>query len=166
MKNLFLLILLIVILVCFYLGFIYLSIRKAWKARQDSYRLLREAWLNLVNLQPYLEATITRYDLSKQISFEKIKPCFQLSIDKMSEEQKLTVYSFLQEIILKLQQTITQYPVLQQAQPLKDLQNNLEKALQEFEKAWELYQHSTKRYLKVTSRPFASILQQIVEKQE
>lgn len=64
MKNIFWFIL-ILILVCCYIGFIYLSIRNAWKAKQESYRFLREAWLNLVNLQPYLEAAIIRYDLSK-----------------------------------------------------------------------------------------------------
>lgn len=70
MKNIFWFIL-IFILVCCYIGFIYLSIRNAWKAKQESYRFLREAWLNLVNLLPYLEAATIRYDLSKQISFPK-----------------------------------------------------------------------------------------------
>lgn len=165
MKNLFLLIL-IVILVCFYLGFIYLSIRNAWKAKQDSYRLLREAWLNLVNLQPYLEATIIRYGLSKQISFERIAPHFPTPIEETAMEQKLKEYFILQNAVKRLQQTITQDPVLQQSQPLKDLQGNLEKSLNEFDKNWYNYQGATDRYAQITSCRLGSILQQIVEKQE
>lgn len=42
MKNIFWFIL-ILILVCCYIGFIYLSIRNTWKAKQESYRFLREA---------------------------------------------------------------------------------------------------------------------------
>ena len=158
MKNIFWFIL-ILILVCCYIGFIYLSIRNTWKAKQESYRFLREAWLNLVNLLPYLEAATIRYDLSKQISFPKIEPCFQTPMDETLMEQKLTEY-------LTLQKTITQHPVLQQAQSLKDLQGDLEKSSNELDKNWYIYRCAADRYTQITSCRLGRILQQIVEKPE
>lgn len=165
MKNIFWFIL-IFILVCCYIGFIYLSIRNAWKAKQESYRFLREAWLNLVNLLPYLKAAIIRYDLSKQISFPKIEPCFQTPMDETLMEQKLTEYLTLQKTVQKLQQTITQHPVLQQAQSLKDLQGDLENSSNELDKNWYIYRCAADRYTQITSCRLGRILQQIVEKPE
>lgn len=81
-------------------------------------------------------------------------------------EQKLKEYFILQDAVKKLQQTITQDPVLQQSQPLKDLQGNLEKSLNEFDKNWYNYQGATDRYAQITSCRLGRILQQIVEKQE
>ena len=81
-------------------------------------------------------------------------------------EQKLKEYFILQNAVKKLQQTIIQDPVLQQSQPLKDLQGNLEKSLNEFDKNWYNYQGAADRYAQITSCRLGSILQQIVEKQE
>lgn len=161
-----LLLLLVIAFAGFSIGMIYLSTKNAGKKPEGKRDRLCNAWQNVVRLRPFLESAIARYGLSESISLERITPYREKPSESMNPEEKEAYYSLLCEIAEDLRQAAAGQPVLQQAQPLREVLLRFKTASEAYESARQDYRSAAGKHGQALSHPPGKISRRMSGKTE